>query len=296
MNIIPENLEIHKANKTLENIIDNTKIKEKLLYKVKSDFHDIYVVKNKFGKFLKYKDTYQAGIFDCDNYKGNLPYINYFLIPYLMNKNAKNVLFIGMGSGKIINQYEILFEKLSKIDIVDIEEYIFPVAEKYFDFKVSDKMNFYLQDGIIYLKNSKTKYDIIITEIAGTEGCDTRLCEDEFFKIIKSRLTAKGIFVINLPSSRDIFNKKNEFFLNTLNNLKGIFSNINLYNGETSNKIFYKTFFNIDKPVFDITNAILICSNKNTTNIDEDIEEIYKKLNIKMEEYLKDKTEIQNIF
>ena len=210
MNIIPENLEIHKADETLEKIINNTRIKEKLLCKIKSDFHDIYVVKSEMGTFLKYKDTYQAGIFDTKHYKGNLPYINYFLIPYMINKNAKKVLFIGMGSGKIINQYEILFDKLIQTDIVDIEEYIFPIAEKYFNFKKLDKMNFYLQDGIVFLKNAKTKYDIIITDIAGNEGTDSRFTGSEFFEIVKQRLSKNGIFVTNLPSSRDIFNKKNQ--------------------------------------------------------------------------------------
>lgn len=290
MTIIPENLEIHKPDKILEDIINNTKIKEKVLFKTKSDFHSIFVVKNDFGVFLKYKDTYQAGYFDTKSYKGNLPYINYFLLPYLINPKIEKILFIGFGSGIIINQYEKLFLNLKSIDIVDIEENVFPLAEKYFDFKTSDKMDFYLQDAMVYLKTTKKKYDIIIADVAGNTGIDDRFTQEEYFKLIKQHLKKKGIFISNLPSSRDIFNPKNKVFLEILEKYKRNFKNNVLFNGETSNKIYYKAFFNIEKPVFDITNAILFSSDFELHFSDN--KEIDKLFNIQTENYLSDKIEI----
>ena len=213
MIIIPEQLEIHKPNKKLEEKINSIEIKEKVLFQKESDFHNIFVVENSFGRFLKYHETYQAGFIKTKEYSGNLPYINYFLIPYLMNKNIKNILLIGFGSGIIINQFEKLFKNLKSIDIVDIEENIFPIAQKYFDFKISDKMEFYLQDALIFLKTTKRKYDLIVVDVAGDEGIDERFLEDEYFSLIQKRLKKGGIFVSNLPSSRDIFNKKNKLIL-----------------------------------------------------------------------------------
>ncbi len=262
MIIIPEQLEIHKPNKKLEEKINSIEIKEKVLFQKESDFHNIFVVENSFGRFLKYQETYQAGFIKTKEYSGNLPYINYFLIPYLMNKNIKNVLLVGFGSGIIINQFEKLFKNLKSIDIVDIEENIFPIAQKYFDFQISDKMEFYLQDALIFLKTTKRKYDLIIVDVAGDEGIDERFLEDEYFSLIQKRLKKGGIFVSNLPSSRDIFNKKNKLILDLLKRQKKYFQNIKIFNGETSNKIYYKTFFDIDEPVFDITNLILISSEK----------------------------------
>ena len=286
MTIIPENIEIHKPNDSLEKIIETTKIKEKLLYKVKSDFHDIFVVKNKAGTFLKYKDTYQAGIFETHYYSGNLPYINYFLIPYLINKKMNKILIIGLGSGLIINQYEKLIDKIDNIDIVDIEENALDIAKKYFGFKQSKNANFYLQDAIVFLKSTKNKYDLIITDVAGNTGIDERFVQEDYISLIKKHLFKKGLFVSNLPSSRDILNKQNALLLNTLDLYKKYFSNINIYNGETSNKIYYKTFFGIDNPVYDITNAIIISSNFNQKISDDN--KISKELNININEYLKD--------
>lgn len=286
MTIIPENLAIHKPNSKLIKKMDNTEIKEKVLFQKTSDFHNISVVENKFGRFIKYLDTYQAGYINAKNYKGNLPYINYFLIPYLMNKNIKNILLIGFGSGIIVKQYEQIFEKLKNIDIVDIEENIFPIAEKYFDFKINNKFNFYLQDAIVYLKSTNKKYDLIVVDVAGNEGIDERFIEKEYLNLIKLKLTKTGIFVSNLPSSIDIFNKKNKFTADLIAKYKSIFNHLDIYNGATSNKIYYKTFFDIDETVLDITNLIIISSDKKYTP-SKDYKKI-EKLEIQISEYLND--------
>ena len=286
--IIPENLMIKKPDEKLEKIIEQKEIKEKILFQKQSDFHDISVVESSFGRFLKYDDTYQAGKINSEFYKGNLFYINYFLIPYLMNKNIKNILLVGFGSGIIVNQFEKIFEKLENIDIVDIDENVFPLAQKYFDFKISNKMNFYLQDALVFLKNKrKKKYDLIIVDVAGDEGIDERFASEEYLRLIEKNLKKDGIFVSNLPSSREIFNPQNKFVLELLEKYKKTFKNIDIYNGETSNKLYYKVFFGLDEIVYDITNLILISSDKKYK-----ISSNFKKLEeigVNIKSYLEDK-------
>ena len=262
MTIIPQDLAIHKPQKALEEIIEKNELQENIIAQINSNFHTISITENKIGRFLKYDDTYQAGYINTTFYKGNLPYINYFLIPRLMNKRIEKILLVGFGSGILVNQYENLFSNLKTIDVVDIEENIFSLAAKYFDFKPFEKCHFHLQDALIYLKTTKRKYDLIVVDVAGDEGIDERFCDVEYLNLIKKHLKKDGVFVSNMPSSRDIFNKKNKFVLNLLKKYKEVFQNIDLYNGETSNKIFYKTFFDIDEIVYDVTNLILISSNK----------------------------------
>lgn len=286
MTIIPEDIAIHKPNKILLKKMEETVIKEKILFQKETDFHNIYVAENDFGRFIKYLDTYQAGYINSKNYKGNLPYINYFLIPYLMNKNIQKILIIGFGSGIIVNQYEKIFEKLKIVDIVDIEEYIFPLAQKYFNFKMSEKFNFYLQDALVFLKTTKRKYDLIVVDIANNEGIEERFIEEDYLKLVKSKLTKKGIFVSNMPSSVDVFNKKNKLILDLIKKHEKIFLHTDLYNGLTSNKIFYKTFFNIDENILDVTNLIIISS-----QFEFKISKNYEKLSligVDIKDYLKD--------
>lgn len=261
MTIIPSDLAIHKPKKELVYLMEQNEIPEKTLENFDSDFHTISIVESSIGRFLKYDDTYQAGYIKTQSYSGNLPYINYFLIPALMNSEIKSILLVGFGSGILVNQLENILP-IKNIDIVDIEENIFSIAKKYFNFKESDKQNFYLQDALIYLKTTKKKYDLIIVDVAGDVGIDERFCDSYYLSLIKKCLKKDGIFVSNMPSSRDISNKKNKFALELIKLYKANFMNVDVYNGETSNKIFYKTFFNLDEVVFDVTNMILISSDK----------------------------------
>ena len=284
--LIPEELAIKKPKKELLDIINNKKFNDKVLFELESDFHNIKIIENEIGKFLHYKDTYQAGFINTNFYKGNLPYINYFLIPYLMNPKIKNILLIGMGSGKIINDFEFLFEDLKSIDVVDLEENIADIAKNYFGFKESNKFSFILQDGITYLRNNKRKYDLIIVDVANNDGIDLRFLSDEYFKIIKKSLKKDGIFVSNMCASPDFNNKKNKFFTGFFPKYNKFFENNLIFKGNYSDKIYYKCFFDINERVIDITNVIIISSDKNYC-----LKNNYQKfnnLNIDITNYLRD--------
>lgn len=291
--LIPENLAIKKPNKELLEIINNTKFNDKVLYEKKSTFHKISVVENEIGRFLHYKNTYQAGFVHTDFYDGNLPYINYFLIPYLMNKNVEKILLIGMGTGKLVKDFEYLFEDLTQIDVVDIEENIRDIAESYFGFKSSDKFNFHLQDGRIFLRQSKTKYDLIVVDVANNDGIDGRFLEDEYLIEVKKSLKKSGIFVSNLCSSAEFESSKNLFLPFILDKYKKVFKNVQVYRGDYSDKVYYKSFFNIEERVIDVTNVILISSNKFGKKsierpVSTDVVEKFKGINIDIEKYLND--------
>ena len=284
--LIPEELAIKKPKKELLEIINNKIFNDRVLFELESDFHNIKVIENEIGRFLHYKDTYQAGFINTNFYKGNLPYINYFLIPYLMNPKIKNILLIGMGSGKIINDFEFLFEDLKSIDVVDLEENITNIAKNYFSFKESDKFNFILQDGITYLRNNKRKYDLVVVDVANNDGIDLRFLSDEYFKIIKKSLKKDGIFVSNMCASPDFNNKKNKFFTDFFPQYNKFFENNLIFKGNYSDKIYYKCFFDINERVIDITNVIIISSDKNYC-----LKNNYQKfnnLNIDITNYLRD--------
>lgn len=287
MNIlIPEELAIKKPDKALLKIINDKTFNDKVLYETESNFHNIKIVENEIGRFLHYKDTYQAGFINTDFYKGNLPYINYFLIPYLMNPKIQKILLIGMGSGKIINDLEFLFENLKTIDVVDLEENIVDIAVNFFDFKESDKFNFILQDGIAYLRTSKKKYDLIIVDVANNDGIDLRFLSEEYFSSINKSLKKDGIFVSNMCSSPDYENAKNIFFKKYFPVYKKYFKTNYIFKGDYSDKVYYKSFFNLDKRVIDITNTIIISSQKPYK-----IRPEYKKFNelkIDIKDYIKD--------
>lgn len=260
MIIIPEYLAIHEPKEELLEKINNKTFNDRVLYEKQSDFHDIKVIENEIGRFLHYKDTYQAGFINTQFYKGNLPYINYFTIPYLINPDIKNILLIGFGTGKIVNDWEKLFDNLESIDVVDIEENIFDIAADYFEFKKSDSIHFFLQDGLVFLRENNKKYDLIVTDVASDDGIDDRFLSDDYFKLIKKSLTPNGVFVSNLCSSADLTCKENTFFHSILDTYHSHFKQVSIFKGNESDRVYYKAFFDIDERVIDITNVILISS------------------------------------
>ena len=273
MIIIPEYLAIHEPKEELLEIINNKTFNDRVLYEKQSDFHDIKVIENEIGRFLHYKDTYQAGFINTQFYKGNLPYINYFTIPYLINPDIKNILLIGFGTGKIVNDWEKLFDNLESIDVVDIEENIFDIAADYFEFKKSDSINFFLQDGLVFLRENNKKYDLIVTDVASDDGIDDRFLSDDYFKLIKKSLTPNGVFVSNLCSSADLTCKENTFFHSILDTYHSHFKQVSVFKGNESDRVYYKAFFDIDERVIDITNVILI-SSKQQFSVGKDYEKI----------------------
>lgn len=290
MTIRPEDYAICEPDETLLEIINNKTFQDKVLYEKESDFHTIKVVENEIGRFLHFKDTYQAGGIDTPFYKGNLPYINYFTVPYLINKNIKKILLIGFGTGRIVNQWEYLFDKLETVDVVDIEENIFDIARDYFDYKKTDKVNFYLQDGLVYLRNCKKKYDLIVVDVASDEGIDERFLEDDYLKSVKKCLSSKGIFVSNLCASPDFEHPENILFHNIKKLYEKNFEFNLVYKGNTSDRVYYKAFFDLDERVIDITNVILISSSAKMQlrlMSSEDCEK-FKNLEICIEEYISD--------
>lgn len=291
--LIPETLALKAPDKKLLELVNSKKFKDKVLYEKNSAFHNIKVVENEVGKFLHYKDTYQAGFIDTAFYKGNLPYINYFLIPYLINPEIKKILIIGLGTGKLVNDFSKLFKNLKKIDVIDIEENSLEIAKNYFGFVEPENFSFYLQDGIVFLKQNKSKYDLIVTDVANNDGIDGRFLTVEYLKEIKKSLKKNGIFVSNLCSSAEFDNPKNKFLASILKKYSDVFKNVNLYKGNYSDKVYYKSFFDIEERVIDITNIIIISSDKYNASaikipVNKNQAQVFKEIGIEIDNYIND--------
>lgn len=292
--IIPENI-MKNQEADLESVaVACVRMAEdNVLFQTESPFHSIAVCENSIGRFLRYGISFQAGKINSPVYKGNIPYLNYFLLLYLLKKNAKKILLIGFGTGLLVKQFEQIFNNLEVFDVVDIEENILPIAKNYFDFTESEKFNFYLQDALVYLRNNKTKYDIIITDVAGNEGIDERFFEDDFFKNIKKSLKKDGVFAFNSCANTDFDEKEETFFGFTIKKYKEHFKNFAVFNGQTSDLTYFKAFFDIDKRVLDVTNAIFFASDKDFdekifNNISDNDLSVISSLGVDITPYSKD--------
>ena len=133
---------------------------------------------------------------------------------------------------------------------------------------------------------AKRKYDLIIVDVANNYGIDSRFLNEDYFISVKKSLKKNGIFISNMCASPDFNNRKNKFFTGFFPKYTKFFKNNLVFKGNYSDKIYYKCFFDIDERVIDITNVIIISSDKNYC-----LKSNYQKfnnLNIDITNYLRD--------
>ena len=123
---------------------------------------------------------------------------------YLFMAEQKQVLIVGLGGGAMIHFYE-HYDPEVKVDVVEIDEKVVELAEKYFDVRTQKNTKIITEDAFKYFKSNKARYDVIYmdaflkpSEKTDATGQPLRLKMLEFSKGLREQLTPEGIVVINL--------------------------------------------------------------------------------------------------
>jgi spermidine synthase len=125
-------------------------------------------------------------------------------LPLAFNPAAKNVLLLCYGCGVTADAFT-RKSTVERIDVVDISKEVFALADSYSGINYSNplrdpRVHAVVQDGRFFLQASPQQYDIISGEppppkIAGAVNLYTQ----EFFSLMRSRLTENGIATFWLP-------------------------------------------------------------------------------------------------
>ncbi|MGI6455985.1 MAG: spermidine synthase [bacterium] len=109
------------------------------------------------------------------------------------------VLIVGLGGGTIPR---IMAEYLPHVvmDIAEIDPMVVKVAEEYFSFSPTNEQHVHIQDGRMFLRRTREKYDLIILDAFNSNSIPFHLTTQEFFAIVKNRLTPNGVVASNLWS------------------------------------------------------------------------------------------------
>jgi hypothetical protein len=128
-----------------------------------------------------------------------------FLAIPAMGYPPKNVLFIGMGAG-IMPRFMATKFPQTKIEIVEVDEELKDIAQKYFGFKVTRNMTLIFEDGRFFINHCHTRYGMIVIDAYTAKEIPFQFTTMEFFKNIRRCLTDDGIVVANLANfHRDNF-------------------------------------------------------------------------------------------
>lgn len=131
-------------------------------------------------------------------------WVNQLLLAYLpleANPGMKSFLNIGLGTGTTLRA-AISDPALARIDCVEINPVVLEAVERYFypELFVDPRVGFIAADARNYLMLVDNKYDVISSEPSYpvSQGIGN-LFSLEFFDIVKSRLSGRGVFAQWLP-------------------------------------------------------------------------------------------------
>lgn len=153
-------------------------------------------------------------------------------LPWVYVTNIQDVLCIGMGVGIAPMQFA---RDGARVDVVEINEAVVPVAEKWFD--LDPKMlNLTIGDGRQFLNGCQKKYDAVALDAFLGDSSPSHLMTREAFAAMRRVLKPEGVLVIN---SFGDFDPGQDFFTTSLfKTLTNVFSSVRIHTA-TGGNTFY---------------------------------------------------------
>ena len=125
-------------------------------------------------------------------------------LPVLLNKDARSVLSVGLGSGILIGESarHASIERLTVVEIApSVVEGSDSFSEENGNIKNNPRINIEVNDGVNYLLTSNMSYDIITSD-AKTKpeyGSNGVFYSRDYYDLVLKRLSSNGIFVQWIP-------------------------------------------------------------------------------------------------
>lgn len=111
-----------------------------------------------------------------------------------------NALLLGMGGGSIAHN---LIELGFKLDIVELDDRIPYIAETYFGFNPKTA-NLVIDDARHFVRNSKSKYDIVVLDLVNGEVQPSHIFTQEGLKELRKVLNDDALVIINFQGRFDM--------------------------------------------------------------------------------------------
>jgi spermidine synthase len=103
---------------------------------------------------------------------------------------------IGLAAGTVARQMTAIYGPIP-IDGVEIDPAIVEVGQRYFAMDLPN-LNVHTTDGRFYLSQTEHRYDLIIVDAYRLPYIPFQLSTSEFFGLVRSRLTEKGVVAVNV--------------------------------------------------------------------------------------------------
>lgn len=209
-----------------------------LIYETTSPYHHIRVLEASGTRTLCFDDALETQMSLADPLQGHFEYTEYFHMPWLWNTGITSVLTIGLGGGSVQRSFEHYYPEV-RIETAEIDPAVLEVAKTYFHFKESDRQKVALEDGRVYLRRSRSRYDLIVMDayVQGRYGSSIpqHLATKEFFELARDHLGTNGLVAYNVIGSVNAWHS--DVVGAIYRTLKTVFPQVYLFPARTSGNV-----------------------------------------------------------
>jgi spermidine synthase len=198
---------------------------EEILYKGKSKFQEIMVIKNPYyGKMMILDDVVQITERDEFFYHEMLTHVAMHA-----NPNPKKVIVIGGGDGGVVREV-LKYRGVEKVFFVEIDEEVIKVSRRFFPAVSSGvddpRVEIRVMDGAEFVAKRKlSDIDAVIIDSTDIIGFARTLFTPDFFASVRDCLTDEGMFVTHTESLH--FHK--DIVIEIQETLRKVFPVVDLY-------------------------------------------------------------------
>ncbi|MCS7185623.1 MAG: fused MFS/spermidine synthase [Armatimonadetes bacterium] len=201
-----------------------------VIYRRDSLYHRIIVEDVANVRYLRFDASYQSAMDLKDPDRAVFAYTDYLHLCMLFKPDAKKVLFVGLGGATAQKKFHKDYPQMV-VHTAEIDPAVKEVAEKFFNFREDERMKVFIEDGRVYLRKAKERYDIIILDAYFGSRYEVtlpfHLVTREFWWLAQSRLTDDGIVVFNLVGRLEGF--RTEVTRSILKTMKAVFPEIYIF-------------------------------------------------------------------
>lgn len=199
------------------------------IHQERSLYRNILVTEDEVRRCMRFTVTSTTGQnqscrFYDDFDKLVFPYGKLVLSSLLIQDNPRRILIVGLGGGTLVHTYNTLFPD-AEIVISEIDDAVVNVAERYFDFKETDKIKVETVDGRIDIKRRGLrgeKFDLVILDAFNGEYIPEHLLTREFLQEVKQLLSENGMVVANTFSTSGLYDAESVTYMDVFGEIYNI--------------------------------------------------------------------------
>jgi spermidine synthase len=204
------------------------------IYRGNSDFGMLQVIKKRDSGYLLYLNDYLLQNTYDPKSKKSVSMYTYLLhgLARAYTPKIDSALCIGLGIGIVPMQF--LDEGVQRVDAVEINPAVVPLARKYFDLNTQhERLRIHIADGRQFLHECRAQYDTIILDAFLGDSSPSHLFSREAFEQMRRVLNPRGTVVINIFGGRE--GSDNFFTASLAKTLEAVFDDVAIHQSDGGN-------------------------------------------------------------